>query len=125
MADEATDVSHNKQLSICLRLVDDQCEIKEFFMGFLRLYRFDAANLAKEISDFLSKHNISFSMCIAQCYDGYIQNNLNNYALSSFLLQSCCYGRRTKWSTRDLTEKLYATWHLFSLYGAPSKPCYM
>ncbi|CAF0853494.1 unnamed protein product [Didymodactylos carnosus] len=77
LADEATDVSHNKQLSICLRAVDDQYKIKEYFMGFVRLCRFDAATLAKEISDFLIKHNISFSMCIAQCYDGYIEDNLN------------------------------------------------
>ncbi|CAF4769458.1 unnamed protein product [Rotaria sp. Silwood1] len=50
LADEATDVSHNKQLSICLRLVDDQYEIKEFFLGFIRLYLFDADTLAKEIT---------------------------------------------------------------------------
>ncbi|CAF1579691.1 unnamed protein product, partial [Didymodactylos carnosus] len=50
LADEATDVSHNKQLSICLRLVDDQYQINEFFMKFVRLYRFDAATLAKEIN---------------------------------------------------------------------------
>ncbi|CAF1593070.1 unnamed protein product, partial [Didymodactylos carnosus] len=50
LADEATDVSHNKQLSICLRAVDDQYKIKEYFMGFVRLCRFDAATLAKEIN---------------------------------------------------------------------------
>ncbi len=71
LADEATDVSHNKQLSICLRLIDDQYQIREFFMGFIRLQRFDASTLAKEISDFLINYNISLSMCIAQCYDGY------------------------------------------------------
>ncbi len=71
LADEATDVSHNKQLSICLRLIDDQYQIREFFMGFIRLQRFDASTLAKEITDFLINHNISLSMCIAQCYDGY------------------------------------------------------
>ncbi|CAF3577936.1 unnamed protein product [Rotaria sp. Silwood1] len=76
LADEATDVSHNKQLSICLRLVDDQYEIKEFFLGFIRLYLFDADTLAKEISDSLIKHNISLPMCIAQCYDGYIEDRL-------------------------------------------------
>ncbi|CAF1216490.1 unnamed protein product [Didymodactylos carnosus] len=62
LADEATDVSHKKQLSICLRLIEDQYQIKEFFMGFVRLYRFDAATLAKEIRDFLINHNISLSM---------------------------------------------------------------
>ncbi|CAF3385987.1 unnamed protein product [Rotaria socialis] len=71
LADEATDVSHNKQLSICLRLVDDQYEIQEFFMGFVRLFQFDTVSLAKELSDFLIQHNISFTECIiAQCYDG-------------------------------------------------------
>ncbi|CAF4909321.1 unnamed protein product [Rotaria sp. Silwood1] len=71
LADEATDVSPNKQLSICLRAVDDQNQIKEYLMGFVRLCRFNAATQAKEISDFLIKHNIHFSMCIAQRYDGY------------------------------------------------------
>jgi len=75
LADEATDVSHNKQLSICFRAVDDQNQIKEYFMGFVRLSRFDAATLAKEISVFLVKHNISLSMCIAQCYDGYNEDS--------------------------------------------------
>ena len=77
LADEATDVSHNKQLSICLRAVDDQNQIKEYFMGFVRLCQFDAATLAKEISDFLMKHNISLLMCIAQCFDEYNKDNLN------------------------------------------------
>ncbi len=77
LADEATDVSHNKQLSICLRLVDDQHQIREFFMGFIRLHRFDAGTLAKEISDFLINHNILLSMCIAQCYDGYSGDSLD------------------------------------------------
>ena len=85
LADEATDVSHNKQLSICLRLVDDQYVIREFFMGFVRLFQFDAVSLAKEISDFLITHNISFAECIVQCFDGYIEDNLNIQSLSSFL----------------------------------------
>ena len=85
LADEATDVSHNKQLSICLRLVDDQYVIREFFMGFVRLFQFDAVSLAKEISDFLIQHNISFAECVAQCFDEYIEDNLNIQILSSFL----------------------------------------
>ena len=32
LADEATDASHNKQLSICLRFVDDEHELKEYFL---------------------------------------------------------------------------------------------
>ena len=85
LADEVTDVSHNKQLSICLRLVDDQYVIREFFMGFVRLFQFDAVSLAKEISDFLIQHDISFAECMARCFDGYIEDNLNIQSLSSFL----------------------------------------
>ncbi|CAF4283789.1 unnamed protein product [Rotaria sp. Silwood2] len=70
LADEATYASHNKQLSICLCLIDDQYQIEEFFMGFIRLHRFDAATLAKKVSNFLMKHNINLSMYIAECYDG-------------------------------------------------------
>ncbi|CAF3369991.1 unnamed protein product [Rotaria sp. Silwood2] len=70
LADEAVDASHNKQLSICVRFVDDEHELKEYFLGFIRLHDFDAASLAKEIANHLVKHNISMSMCIAQCYDG-------------------------------------------------------
>ena len=42
LADEATDASHNKQLSICLRFVDDEHELKEHFLEFVRLHHFDA-----------------------------------------------------------------------------------
>lgn len=50
--------------------MDDEHELKEYFLGFIHLHDFDAASLAQEITNHLVKHNISMSMCIAQCYDG-------------------------------------------------------
>ncbi|CAF1129532.1 unnamed protein product [Rotaria sordida] len=69
LADEVVNASHNEQLSICLRFINDEHECEEYFLGFVRFYDFDAVSLAKEISNYLVKHNIPMSTCIAQCYD--------------------------------------------------------
>lgn len=81
MADETRDVSGREQLSIVVRVIDREAEtnndrnqhsslFKEYFLGFIKLDRFDAETLTKEILRFLSSLNIDLKNCIAVCFDG-------------------------------------------------------
>lgn len=78
MADECRDISGNQQLSIVIRFVYHQknhvidCSniVKEYFIGFVRLEKFDANTLSMKIVEFLNKMNIPLESCICLCFDG-------------------------------------------------------
>ena len=72
MADESRDVSGREQMSVVLRYVDTDNEIREHFMGFIKLDQFDAKSLSDKLFQFLNELNIPVRNCIAQCYDGYV-----------------------------------------------------
>lgn len=69
IVDEARDNSCTEMMSICVRYVH-KTEIKERFLGFVRLTKLDAVSLAKELSSFLTSVGLSMNMCVAQSYDG-------------------------------------------------------
>lgn len=81
MADETRDISGNEQLSVVIRAISHDVKInndlnqqsslfKEYFLGFIKLDRFDAQTLTNEIVKFLSSLNIDLKDCIALCFDG-------------------------------------------------------
>ena len=81
MADESRDVSGHEQLSVVIRVIDREVDInndsiqqsslfKEYFLGFIKLDRFDAHTLTDKIVNFLSSLNINLKDCIAFCFDG-------------------------------------------------------
>ena len=81
MADETRDVSGCEQLSVAIRVVDRDVKInndldqqsslfKEYFLGFIKLDRFDAQTLTNEIVKFSSSLNVNLKDCIALCFDG-------------------------------------------------------
>ena len=74
MADECTDVSASKQMSICLRFVDEtqpcQAEVREKFIGFIRLENTDADSICKGILEFLQECNLDIGNLRGQGYDG-------------------------------------------------------
>ena len=72
MADESRDISGKEQMSVVLRYVDDENEIHEHFMGFIKLDQFDAKTLSEKLFDYLNEQKIPVQNCIAQCYDGYV-----------------------------------------------------
>ena len=78
MADECRDISGTQQLSIVIRFVpnsnnctiDKNYVVKEYFLGFIPLAKFDAATLADKIVEFLNYWKISLESCICLCFDG-------------------------------------------------------
>ena len=81
MADESRNVSGHEQLSVVVRVVDpeisasnnpneQQSLFNEFFLGFIKLDKFDAETLTNEIVKLLLSLNIDLNDCIAMCFDG-------------------------------------------------------
>ena len=78
MADECKDISGRQQLSIVIRFIGDLNNrridtsniVKEYFLGFVALDKFDAETLANKIVDFLNDLNIPLESCICLCFDG-------------------------------------------------------
>ena len=64
LCDEVTDVSSQEQLSIVLRFVDTNCNIREDFVDFVSVERITGEIIA-------SKHyNLDLQDCRGQGYDG-------------------------------------------------------
>ena len=70
MADECTDVATIEQMSICIRFVDDKPEVREEFLGFVKLDRTDAETISASLLSFLSSCNLDLSNLRGQGYDG-------------------------------------------------------
>ncbi|CAF5145321.1 unnamed protein product, partial [Rotaria magnacalcarata] len=67
-----------QQLSIVIRFVpnsnnsttDKKHVVKEYFLGFIPLEKFDATTLANNIVEFLNHWKIPLESCICLCFDG-------------------------------------------------------
>ena len=69
IVDEARDNSCTEIMSVCLRYV--YCsEIKERFLGFIRLSKLDAVSMTEDIVEFVNKLGLDLKYCVAQAYDG-------------------------------------------------------
>ncbi|CAF2855335.1 unnamed protein product [Rotaria sp. Silwood2] len=78
MADECRDISGTQQLSIVIRFVpnsnncttDKNYVVKEYFLGFIPLEKFDATTLANNIVEFLNHWKIPLESCICLFMSG-------------------------------------------------------
>jgi len=68
--DETQDVSNREQVSVCFRIVDNNFNISEHFLGFFETPFSDAQTLFNLVINVLSQFNIDISKCRGQCYDG-------------------------------------------------------
>ena len=69
LADEVS--SHNTEhLALCIRFVDVHCQIREEFVGFVKLERVRASDIASAILTFLSNVGLSLADLRGQGYDG-------------------------------------------------------
>ena len=66
MVDETADVSNTEQLVLCIRLVDDNLDAHEEFIG---LHSLEVTNADAVIKDIFLRINISLNKCRSQCYD--------------------------------------------------------
>ena len=70
IANEATDISHNEQLCIAIRWVNNNCTIHETPLGLIKLPDTFANTIFTVIKDVLVRCSLPFDKCIGQAYDG-------------------------------------------------------
>ena len=70
MADETTDVSSTKQMSICIRFVNENAEVCEGFLGFKKLKKMDAQSVFDVLIPALKDWGLDLSSLVEQGYDG-------------------------------------------------------
>ena len=70
IADEATDYSHNEQLSLSIRWVDSHYTIHEDTLGLVQLENMKANTLYSIIKDILIRCSLPIAQCRGQAFDG-------------------------------------------------------
>ena len=70
IADEATDISHNKHMCIAIRWVDSRYDVHETALGLVQLPDTTALTLFNVIRDVLVRCSLPIANCIGQAYDG-------------------------------------------------------
>ena len=68
--DETTDVSRKEQVSISVRTVGKQFEVRERFLGFYETSSITSEHLTDIIKDTFVRCSLSFNSLRGQCYDG-------------------------------------------------------
>ena len=70
LADEVTDCSNLEQLSVVLRFVDANKQIREEFLDFITIERITGESLSAALLSWLEEHEIDVDFCRGQGYDG-------------------------------------------------------
>lgn len=70
LADETADISGHEQLSLGIRFVDKEYNIREEFLGFEKLTSMDAKTIASTIINFVKKHGINLQKLVGLGFDG-------------------------------------------------------
>ena len=68
--DETADISIREQVSICFRVVSDDLEPEEYFVGFYETSTTTADALFQLLKDALARFGLPLDRCRGQCYDG-------------------------------------------------------
>ena len=66
----ATDISHNEQICVAIRWVNNNYTIHETPLGLFQLPDTFARTIFSVINDVLVRCSLSFSKCVGQAYDG-------------------------------------------------------
>ncbi|XP_035714900.1 zinc finger MYM-type protein 1 [Folsomia candida] len=70
IVDETTDVSTNEQVSICIRIVNDNLAPEEYFLGLYKTNSTTGESIFEVIQDVITRFGLDFSNLPGQCYDG-------------------------------------------------------
>lgn len=70
MMDETADISQKEQVAICLRVVERDLTVTEYFIGFYETSSTTSETLTHILKDVLVRLNTPISKCRGQCYDG-------------------------------------------------------
>lgn len=111
MADEYTDISNLEQLSMCLRTVSDDFEIKEDFLGFYELNNIKSDTIVHAIKDVLLRSNLSLQNCRGQTYDGASNMMGKKSGVATQIkkqqpkaIETHCHGHSLSLAVKDLTS---------------------
>jgi hypothetical protein len=70
LCDEVTDISVKEQMSVVLRFVDSDCNIREEFVDFMYTDRITGDALASKLKSALGRYGLDLKDCRGQGYDG-------------------------------------------------------
>ena len=108
MANEAT--SHNDEIiSICIRFVDKNKNIREEFLEFIPLERIISEQLAKEFVTFYEYFNLDMQDIRGQCYDGAANMSSRKKVLSGRVLDKNDKAVNTHCNSHVLNLSIAAT----------------
>ena len=110
MCDEYTDCSNKKQLSFCIRTVDERLNVEKSFLGFYEVNNIKSDTLVAAIKDILLRFYLPIEACRGQTYDG-ASNMLGKKsgvatqisALQPKALATHCFGHSISLALKDLT----------------------
>ncbi|XP_015971844.1 uncharacterized protein LOC107495247 [Arachis duranensis] len=70
LVDEARDISIKEQMSVCLRYVNKERQVREHFLGLVHVSNTNALSLKLALESLLETYNLSLSRVRGQGYDG-------------------------------------------------------
>ena len=111
MCDEGTDCSNLEHLPFNTRIVDDELEVHEDFLGFYEIENIKSDTIASAIKDVLLRFNLSLDLCRGQIYDG-ASNMVGKKSgvatqiskIQPKALLTHCYGHSLSLAVKDLTS---------------------
>ena len=83
LADEVTDCANLEQVSLVLRFVGGNKQIREEFVGFLTVERITGEALSHALLSWLQAHEIDVAFCRGQGYDGASSMSSNNVGVQA------------------------------------------
>ena len=111
MCDEGTDCSNLEHLSFNTRMVYDELEVNEDFLGFYEIENIKSDTTVSAIKDVLLRFNLSLDLCRGQIYDG-ASNMVGKKSgaatqiskIQPKALLTHCYGHSLSLAVKDLTS---------------------
>ena len=111
LCDEGTDCSNLEHLSFNTRIVDDELEVHEDFLGFYEIENIKSDTIVSAIKDVLLRFNLSLDLCRGQIYDG-ASNMVGKKSgvatqiskIQPKALLTHCYGHSLSLAVKDLTS---------------------
>ena len=70
MCDGYTDVSHEEQLTFCMRWMNNDLEVSEKLLGFYEIPDTKSSTIVTVVKDILLRYQLNLHMCRGQCYEG-------------------------------------------------------
>ena len=89
ITDETQDCSATEQLSLCIRYVSTSGEIREYFMGYVKLERMDAQSISDTLLSTVQKWGLDFTSLVGQGYDGAAVMSSSKNGVQSKIREKC------------------------------------